>query len=86
MDGDRLLVVKLYDKLLDLIARDGSHIVGSRINTILGSKQQLSTFDSRIRKAQLFGMMRIEISICHAAMKKFRPDLPLVKTLWHEKM
>ena len=85
-EGDKLLVVKFYDKLTDLVARDGSHIVGSRIDSILGSKRHLTLFESRIRKAQYAGMTRVEISICHAALEKFRPDLPSVRTLWHLKM
>ena len=31
-------------------------------------------------------MTRIEISICHPAIRKFRPDLPSHKTLWHYKL
>ena len=31
-------------------------------------------------------MTRVEISICSAALEKFRPDLPSVRTLWHLKM
>lgn len=31
-------------------------------------------------------MTRVEISICRAAIEKFRPDLPSVKTLWHAKV
>lgn len=49
--GDKLLVVKIYDKLLDLIARDGCHIVGSKLTTILGAKRLLTQFEKRIRKA-----------------------------------
>ena len=71
--GDKLLVVKFYDKLLDLIARDGTHLVGSRIATILGCKQQLTLFDKRIRKLQHAGMTRVEVSICRAALEKFNP-------------
>ena len=50
-DGRKLMVVKLYDKLLDLMTRDGTQLVGSRMATILGSKQYLSLFEKRIRKA-----------------------------------
>ena len=31
-------------------------------------------------------MTRLEVSILHAALKKYRPDLPSLKTLWHERM
>ena len=46
------MVVKAYDKIIDLVAREGSHLVGSRIATILGSTYQLGLFEKRIRKAQ----------------------------------
>ena len=84
--GDKLLVVKAYDKIQELVARDGSHLVGSRIRTILGSTKGLGLFEKRIRKAQNTGMTRLEVSICSAALEKFRPDLPSMRTLWHSKM
>ena len=85
MDGiqDKLLVVKVYDKVLDLIARNGCQLVGSRISTILGSSRQLGLFEKRLRIAQSTGMTRIEVSLCRAAMRKFRLNLPSVRTLWH---
>ena len=43
-------MVKFYDKILDLVAREGCHIVGSRIFTILGAKYSLGLFEKRIRK------------------------------------
>ena len=85
MDGvrDKLLVIKVYDKVLDLMTRNGSHLVGSRIATILGSSRQLSLFEKRLRKVQATGMTRIEVSLCRAAMRKYRLNLPSVRTLWH---
>lgn len=40
-DGERckLMTVKFYDKLLDLVAREGTHQVGSRMATVLGSSR-----------------------------------------------
>ena len=38
-DNEKLLQLKTYDKVMDLVGRDGSHLVGSRIDTVLGSKQ-----------------------------------------------
>ena len=84
--GNKLLVIKIYDKMLDLVARDGGNIVGSKMNKILGAKRELSLFEKRIRLAQYDGMTRVEVSICHDAIMKFRPDLPPVMTLWHMKM
>ena len=50
-DGAKLLKIKFYDKILDLIAREGTHSVGSRAAIILGSKRQLTVFENRISKA-----------------------------------
>lgn len=36
--NDKLLNVKVYDKFLDLIGRDGIQMVGSRVGNILGCK------------------------------------------------
>ena len=36
-DGKKLLNIKFYDKLLELISRDGTKSVGSRVSHILGS-------------------------------------------------
>lgn len=85
-EGTKLLVVKIYDKLLDLLAREGSHLVGSRVATILGSKWQLSLLEKRVRRAQHTGMTRLEVSICPAALVKYAPHQPSVKTKWHSKM
>ena len=35
--GRKLLNIKVYDKLLDLISRDGTHQVGSKTAIVLGS-------------------------------------------------
>jgi len=34
-----MLNVKIYEKMLDLCAREGIHMVGSRLSTVLGSKR-----------------------------------------------
>lgn len=38
-EAKKIMVVKFYDKIMDLISREGSHMVGSRINAIVGSKR-----------------------------------------------
>ena len=49
--GAGLLKVKLYDKMLDLVARDGSNLVGSRLKAALGAKDHLSMFERRVNWA-----------------------------------
>ena len=52
----------MYDKLIDLTARDGYKLVGSYIKKIIGSGQEISEMQPRIRDARESGMTRIEIS------------------------
>ena len=72
-DGKKLLVIKIYNKTLELISRDASFTVGSKVNLILGSKQQLNMFDKRLNQTQCTGMARLEISICDEAISKYEP-------------
>ena len=85
-DGDKLLVIKFYDKMLDLISRESYHIVSSRVSEILGSKRTLNSFNKRLRSCQQDGMTRIEVSICRAAFVKLNPTQASVKTQWHSKV
>ena len=84
--GDILFKFKFYDKIIDFVARDGSYLVGSRITEILGSKQTLHFFNPRVRSAQHTGIIRLEVSICYGALKKFEPWQVSVKTCWHLKV
>ena len=83
--NEKQLNIKFYDKMLDLIGRDGIQKVGTRLDHILGSHGQYNTFIKRVCQAQHSGMTRLEISICHSALQKFKPWQSSVKTLWHEK-
>ena len=83
--NEKLLNIKMYDKTLDLIGRDGTQMVGSRLNQILGSGHQNNTFIKRVCRAQSSGLTRLEISICRSALQMFKPWQASVKTLWHQK-
>jgi|LakMenEpi03Aug12_release.lakeMendotaPanAssembly.Ray.scaffolds.fasta_scaffold2157161_1 hypothetical protein len=37
--------IKLYDKILELIGRDGCMLVGSKIKEIVGSKRMIGKFE-----------------------------------------
>ena len=43
-DKSKLLVVKIYDKIMDLIGRDGIQQVGSKLYKILGCGRKLDVF------------------------------------------
>ena len=55
--------IKLYDKMMDLMAREFYHTVGSRCREILGAKNELNYFSNRLRQCQKTGMMRVEVSM-----------------------
>ena len=60
----RILNVKFYDKIMDLISREDLHTIGSRCYKIVGAKGSLDAFDLKVKDARYFGLTRVEISIC----------------------
>ena len=85
-DGLKLLQVKIYDKIMDLVGRDGFGNVGSRIAQIVGCQKKLSAFDRRVSRARWVGMTRLEISLCSGALRRYKPFQPSMKTLWFQKV
>ena len=81
--GVKLLTIKVYDKVIDLISRDGSKPVGSKTNVIVGAKLKLTELNQRVRKAASTGMTRLEVSIHNAALQKYEVTQPSFKTVWH---
>ena len=60
--NSKVMTLKIYDKTMDLIGREGTKPVGSRLPYLLGSRLSLEPFHQTLRKAQYSGMTRIEIS------------------------
>ena len=50
-DGDKLMVIKYYDKTLDLQGREATKLVGSRFSKILGSKLEITHLETTVRRA-----------------------------------
>ena len=71
---NKILNVKVYDKMIDLVAREGTHEISSRIANIVGSKHTMDSFDRKLQLAKDFGMTRLEVSICHGAFRRFGPQ------------
>ena len=69
--GCKVLNVKFYDKMLDLVSREGSHPVGSRIATIVGATKTKDAFTHRVRQSLRTGLTRVEVSMCAAALAKY---------------
>ena len=46
--GCKVLGIKFYDKMIDLIGREATHLVGSRVSTIVGSCRSKDTFSQRL--------------------------------------
>ena len=68
--GAKLLNIKAYDKILDLIGREATHLVSSRLSTILASGKDPGAFESMIRRNQRCGVTRLEVSICREALDR----------------
>ena len=81
-DGLKLLQVKIYDKIMDLVGRDGAAVVGSRIAKIVGCQSTLNAFDKSVSRARWVGMTRLEISLLEGALRRYNPFQPSMKTLW----
>ena len=81
--GEKLLTIKIYDKMLDLIGRDGYHLVGTRMPVVLGCSYERTSFMKRIRDAQHVGLTRLEISCHEAALQKYILHTASLKTIWH---
>ena len=69
--GCKVMVVKFYDKTVDLICREATHPVGSRIATIMGQTGHKDVFKDRIRDCLRTGMTRVEVSVCPAAFNMY---------------
>ena len=49
-DEDRkLFTIKVYDKVLELISRNGKNLVGSKCSTIVGSKNKVNYFSRKLQ-------------------------------------
>ena len=82
-ENDKLLNIKIYDKLLDLVSRDGTQAVGSRLYHIIGGNEQVNEFTKRVHAAKRFGLTRLEVSLNRKSLWYYNPWQSKVKTAWH---
>ena len=84
--SNKLATVKVYDKTLDLMGREGCKTVGSRFPVILGSKRARGDMERRAWKAQSTGMTRVELSLHVDGHNGCHWDWEDMVHAWHEKM
>ena len=74
-DGDRcrVLNIKFYEKIIDLVSREATHPVGSRISKIVGATTNKDALHHRVRQSLRTGLTRVEVSVCPAAFTKYDP-------------
>ena len=84
--SNKLATVKVYDKTLDLMGREGCKTVGSRFPVILGSKRARGDMERRAWKAQSTGMTRVELSLHVDGHNGCHWDPEDMVHAWHEKM
>ena len=78
--------IKLYDKTLDMIGRDGFQKVGSRLDQVLGAKRELNAFIKRVCEAKRTGLTRLEVSIYPGAFGLHKNILHHMRALWHQRV
>ena len=76
-------MLKVYDKILDLLGREATHMVGSRVHEVIGAKHHNNSLNKRVSMASNHGLTRIELSICKEALNRYKPYYPSIRTLWH---
>ena len=59
--------------MLDLIGRDGSQPVGTRLDHILGFRNDNDNFIKKVRRAQHTGLTRLEVSFFKGALDNYNP-------------
>ena len=84
--GCKVLNIKFYDKIIDLVSREATHPVGSRIATIVGASNSKDAFHHEIRECLRTGMTRVEVSVCPAAFAMYDPKLMLHGYSGYKKM
>ena len=87
-DGDRckVLNVKFYEKIIDLISREGSLPVGSRVSKIIGTTPIKDALHHKVRESLRTGLTRVEVSVCTAAFTKYDPKSMLAGASGCKKM
>jgi hypothetical protein len=78
------MVVKFYDKIINLVGKDGTKLVGSMIKSVIGSTQKPDAFSSKMRKAKLSGLTRLEVSFRFPDSDDYCFGLPFMKHNFHK--
>ena len=84
--SNKLATVKVYDKTLDLMGREGCKTVGSRFPIMLGSKRASGNMERRIWMAQSTGMTRVELSLHVDGLSGCNWDVDDMRYTWHVKI
>jgi len=59
----KIMNVKLYNKGLDLLGREGSKNIGNGLRKVLGATTAKDALQDRIKLAREGGLTRLEISV-----------------------
>ena len=82
----KLATVKVYDKILDLMGREGCKTVSSRFPVILGSKRASGDMERHVWKAQSTGITRVELSLHVDSLSGCNWDVDDMRYAWHVKI
>lgn len=81
-EGVKYMTVKMYNKVLDLMSRDGTKPVGSRFNIALGCQRNLDVLAHRVKRTQTRGLTRLEVSYYFDTDSDHEFGEPSFKTLF----
>ena len=81
--GKLVMVLKFYDKIADLLGKDGYRLVGSKMKKVIGATREIDEFQSKIRKAKSSGITRVEVSFCFDDSLDYTFGQPYMNNLFH---
>jgi len=59
----KIMTVKIYNKTLDLLGREGCKLVSNNYRKVLGSTQHLDLMQDKVRFSRDRGLTRVEVSV-----------------------
>ena len=81
--GAKLINIKAYDKILDLVGREATFLVSTRLSKVLSSGSTPGAFERLISRNLHCGTTRLEMSICSEALDRCWPSNTNSGNDWH---
>jgi hypothetical protein len=79
----KVLTVKVYDKIADMVGREGVKLVGSNLSKVVGSCYNLDVMSKKVRAAKNHGITRVEVSFYFDDSDEYRFGQPFMNNMFH---